>query len=96
MTNEERNNLIMSKLSIYLNDYSDYINETMINNIKNEFGFTTLESYKIILTSILGITDKEIIHEFDQIIFELDKSVYEDNLYYKNINLKCISSNIRI
>ena len=38
MTNEERNNLIMSKLSIYLNDYSDYINETMINNIKNEFG----------------------------------------------------------
>lgn len=93
MTNEERNNLIMSKLSIYLNDYSDYINESMINNIKNEFGFTTLESYKIILTSILGITDKEIIHEFDKIVYELDKSVYEDNLYYKNINLKCISSN---
>ena len=93
MTNEERNNLIMSKLSIYLNDYSDYINESMINNIKNEFGFTTLESYKIILTSILDITDKEIIHEFDNIVYELDKSVYEDNLYYKNINLKCISSN---
>ena len=93
MTNEERNNLIMSKLSIYLNDYSDYINESMINNIKNEFGFTTLESYKIILISILGITDKEIIHEFDNIVYELDKSVYEDNLYYKNINLKCISSN---
>lgn len=92
MTNEERNNLIMSKLSIYLNNYSDYITKDMINDIKESYNFTTLESYKIILTSILDITDKELIHEFDNIIFELDKSKYENNPYYKNINFKNIKS----
>ena len=38
MTNEERNNLIMSKLSIYLNNYSDYITKEMIDNIRNAIG----------------------------------------------------------
>lgn len=93
MTNEERNNLIMSKLSIYLNNYSDYITKEMIDNIKKEFGFNDLESFKIILTSLLEITDKELIHEFDKIVFELDKNKYEDNLYYKNISFKNIKSN---
>ncbi len=93
MTNEKRNNLIMSKLSIYLNNYSDYITKEMIDNIKKEFCFNTLESFKIILTSLLEITDKELIHEFDKIIFELDKNKYESNLYYKNINFKNIKSN---
>ena len=93
MTNEERNNLIMSKLSIYLNNYSDYITKEMIDNIKKEFDFNDLESFKIILTSLLEITDKELIHEFDKIVFELDKNRYEDNLYYKNISFKNIKSN---
>lgn len=93
MTNEERNNLIMSKLSIYLNNYSDYITKEMIDNIKKEFGFNDLESFKIIITSLLEITDKELIHEFDKIVFELDKNKYEDNLYYKNISFKNIKSN---
>lgn len=93
MTNEERNNLIMSKLSIYLNNYSDYITKEMIDNIKKEFGFYDLESFKIIITSLLEITDKELIHEFDKIVFELDKNKYEDNLYYKNISFKNIKSN---
>ena len=93
MTNEERNNLIMSKLSIYLNNYSDYITKEMIDNIKKEFDFNDLESFKIILTSLLEITDKELIHEFDKIVFELDKNKYEDNLYYKNISFKNIKSN---
>ena len=93
MTNEEINNLIMSKLSIYLNNYSDYITKEMIDNIKKEFDFNDLESFKIILTSLLEITDKELIHEFDKIVFELDKNKYEDNLYYKNISFKNIKSN---
>ena len=93
MTNEERNNLIMSKLSIYLKNYSDYITKEMIDNIKKEFGFNDLESFKIIITSLLEITDKELIHEFDKIVFELDKNKYEDNLYYKNISFKNIKSN---
>lgn len=93
MTNEKRNNLIMSKLSIYLNNYSDYITKEMIDNIKKEFGFNDLESFKIILTSLLEITDKELIHEFDKIVFELDKNKYENNLYYKNINFRNIKSN---
>lgn len=93
MTNEERNNLIMSKLSIYLNNYSDYITKEMIDNIKKEFDFNDLESFKIIITSLLEITDKELIHEFDKIVFELDKNKYEDNLYYKNISFKNIKSN---
>ena len=93
MTNEERNNLIMSKLSIYLNNYSDYITKEMIDNIKKEFDFNDLESFKIILTSLLEITDKELIHELDKIVFELDKNKYEDNLYYKNISFKNIKSN---
>lgn len=93
MTNEKRNNLIMSKLSNYLNNYSDYITKEMIDNIKKEFGFNDLESFKIILTSLLEITDKELIHEFDKIVFELDKNKYENNLYYKNINFRNIKSN---
>lgn len=93
MTNEERNNLIMSKLSIYLNNYSDYITKEMIDNIKKEFGFNDLETFKIILTSLLEITDKELIHEFDKIDFELDNNKYENNLYYKNISFRNIKSN---
>ena len=93
MTNEERNNLIMSKLSIYLNNYSDYITKEMIDNIKKEFGFNDLETFKIILTSLLEITDKELIHEFDKIVFELDNNKYENNLYYKNISFRNIKSN---
>lgn len=93
MTNEKRNNLIMSKLSNYLNNYSDYITKEMIDNIKKEFGFDDIESFKIILTSLLEITDKELIHEFDKIVFELDKNKYENNLYYKNINFRNIKSN---
>lgn len=93
MTNEERNNLIMSKLSIYLNNYSDYITKEMIDNIKKEFGFNDLETFKIILTSLLEITDKELTHEFDKIVFELDNNKYENNLYYKNISFRNIKSN---
>ena len=51
----------------------DYKTKLKNNFMKSKtFGFNDLDSFKIILTSLLEITDKELIHEFDKIVFDFD------------------------
>lgn len=88
---EDNNYLLLSKLSIFLNNNPDYINEKMINDIK-KYNYSNEETIRILLTSILGFDDNNEIKKYyiNNMIKELDVKVYKNNLYYKNIKLNNI------
>lgn len=89
---EEYNNIFLNKLSIYLNDYSDYITKDMINSVICGSNISKEEAFKILIATILDIYDnKEIIDYYVKDSFKLlDIDKYQNNLYYKNIKLDSI------
>ena len=77
---EDNNNLILTRLSSYLNNTPDYISENMIKEL-TENGITAIEAVRILLASILNLYDnKEIINPFIYKIYYYSKT----NLYYLN------------
>lgn len=90
MTNDIRNNIIMTILSDYLNNSSDFITKEMIDSLDN-YGLTTTNKIVLLLLGYYDIDNKELNIELNNIIKELDKSKYESNDYYKNIKLNDIN-----
>ena len=90
---KDNNNLVLTRLSSYLNDTPDYINESMIEELTSE-GISTIEAVRVLLSSILNLYDnKEIMDLYiREIVSELNPQKYKDNLYYKNIKLSEINS----
>ena len=79
---------ILYRLSNYLNYNEKGITKDLINNVK-ECGVDTLSSYKLLLTSFLGLDDNSIFKEkyIDKMVSEMDRSYYTNNPYYKNVIL---------
>ena len=92
---EDNNNLILTRLSSYLNNTPDYISENMIQEL-TENGITAIEAVRILLASILNLYDNKEIMDlyFKEMIHELNIEKYKNNLYYKNINLENISNGV--
>lgn len=92
---KDNNNLILTRLSSYLNNTPDYINETMIKELTS-VGIETIEAIRILLASILNLYEnKEIMDSyFKEMITELDPREYQENSYYKNIKLGEIKNEI--
>lgn len=83
------NNILLNKLSVYLNNYSDYISKEMVDNLVKSTDLTISEAFKLLLFSTLGFDmkkDKELYnYYFHDMIKLLDIKKYQDNAYYKNI-----------
>lgn len=88
------NEIILNRLSIYLNNNSDYINEDMINDIVNSTNINIEEAYRILLSTILELVDNKEIMDYyiNDMIKLLDINKYKNNLYYKNIKLDNINN----
>lgn len=89
---EEYNNIFLNKLSIYLNNYSDYITEDMINSVICDSDISKEKAFQILIATILDIYDnKKMMDYYVKNSFKLlDIDKYQNNLYYKNIKLDSI------
>lgn len=89
---EEYNNIFLNKLSIYLNNYSDYITEDMINSVICDSDISKEKAFQILIATILDIYDnKKMMDYYVKDSFKLlDIDKYQNNLYYKNIKLDSI------
>lgn len=92
---DKYNDLVLKKLSVFLNNYSDYINNDMINNLIEKCNLDEEEAFKYIIFSVLGFDmckDREIFeYYFKFMIKKLDKEKYQNNSYYKDINISNIN-----
>lgn len=88
---KDNNNLILTRLSSYLNTTPDYITENMIEELTKE-GISTIEGVRILLSSILNLYDNKEIMDmyFKEMISLLNVQKYKENPYYKNIKLSNI------
>lgn len=81
---------LMEKLSILLNEYSDYIDDTLINTVNDNHLLTNEETIRIIIATLFKLDhDKKIMDDYLQYMFqELDIKDYINNPYIKNIKLE--------
>jgi hypothetical protein len=85
------NNLILTKLSLYLNNKSDSISKDLIKglNVNEE------DAYKYLLAAFLDLdinnNDKDLYNlYFPLMVKKLDINKYQNNLYLKNVHLNKI------
>src|SRR5574344_306407 len=91
---EKYNEILLAKLSYFLNFESSSITTKMINNMVSELNINIIDAYKYLLASFIDINDQKIIkYYFNDMIHILDNKNYEDDLYYKNIKVDNISYN---
>lgn len=90
---ETYNDIIMTRLSQYLNNNPSYITKDMVAEI-TEYGINEEEAIRILLSSILGLYEDKNIMDlyFKYMIKKLDIKKYINNPYYKNIRLDNIFS----
>lgn len=88
------NELILQKLSLYLNLHADFIEESIIRELVDECGLTVKEAFSLVLAQALGLDleesdeDKMLYHSyFEEMLAVLDVAEYENNPYYKNIKI---------
>ena len=55
----ETNFLLLERLSYYLNQDIQQINEIMVNDLSNEIGIDKDSSYRILLASFLDVSENE-------------------------------------
>lgn len=98
---EDDNFKIFSLMSNYLNNYSDYISKSDINDIITK-NMSLEQAFSIILANGLGLdildknTDKDFFYQyFPKMIKLLNPTKYQENPYYKKIRIpKTKSANI--
>lgn len=91
---EKYNEILLAKLSYFLNFESSSITTKMVNNMVSELNINIIDAYKYLLASFIDINDQKIIkYYFNDMIHILDNKNYEDDLYYKNIKVDNISYN---
>ncbi|MBQ8293320.1 MAG: hypothetical protein IJX78_05925 [Bacilli bacterium] len=84
----ELNQVLLSKLSSYLNDNPCLITTNQINKL-TKLGVSTNRAFSLLLQEYLEIDDETIINEyFPYMIKELNPSSYTSNPYYQNISFK--------
>lgn len=95
---EDDNFKIFSLMSNYLNNYSDYISKSDINDIITK-NMPLEQAFSIILANGLGLdildknTDKDFFNQyFPKMIKLLNPTKYQENPYYKKIRIPKIKS----
>lgn len=88
----EYNDLILKKMSVFLNLESDFITKEIINELCGEFGMEKRDAFSYILASAVGLDiseserDREIFElYFPMMVRELDASVYERDPYFRSV-----------
>ncbi len=85
---DEYNCLLLNKLSLFLNNYSNAIKEDMIISLMSECNLSKEEAYRYLLVSFLEIDNKEIIEFYiKDMVKQLDIKKYQNNPYYQNIKI---------
>lgn len=87
------NTLIFERLSILLNNQPDFVTAEMVNELKDDFGLSILESFSLLLCAALGF-DTE--NDFDRKLWEsyapfmihyLDERDFTSDPYYKAVKI---------
>ena len=87
------NETILKYFSILLNDYPDYIDDSLIKEVNSEGILSNEETVRIIIATLFKLDDnREVMDRYFKYIFkELDTSEYNNNLFLKNIKLDNIN-----
>ena len=83
------NETILKCFSILLNDYPDYIDESLIREVNSEGILSNEETVRIIISALFKLDDnREVMDKYFKYIFkELNIEDYSSNLFLKNIKL---------
>lgn len=92
----EENNKVFALLSRYLNQAPDFITKEEVDDIANN-GVSSEYAFAVILAAAFGLdivdhaADKALFNQyFTKMIHQLDPNEYNQNPYYKNINIPTI------
>ena len=94
ITVDSLNQIVLEKLSAFLNDYSDVIEKTMVEELVMNYQLPLLQAYGLLLAGVLEMEVEE--NPIDQAIFrryfpkmiqKMDEEEYKKNPYYQNIQL---------
>lgn len=83
------NETILKCFSILLNDYPDYIDESLIREVNSEGILSNEETVRIIISALFKLDDnREVMDKYFKYIFkELNIEDYNSNLFLRNIKL---------
>lgn len=83
------NETILKYFSILLNDYPDYIDESLLKEVNPTGVLSNEETVRIIIATLFKLdNNKEVMNKYFKYIFkELDIKDYNDNLFLKRIKL---------
>lgn len=85
MNNEDYNNIILNKLSVFLNNAACSITTNQINKVTS-CGVSVIYAYKLLLKEYLDIDDPILINDYlDKMVFLENPNEYYQNPYYKTI-----------
>ena len=89
--NEYNNHLVLNRLSDYLNNEPDTINQEMIHSL-TDLGIDSTRAFALLLGTMLELEDQEVImNEYIYpMVKRLDIKKYMDDLYYQRIKLEQI------
>ena len=93
---KNENHKIFALLSHYLNQAPDFIkkediNEIVESGVSYEYAFSVLLAAAFGLDIVDSVADKNLFNTyFSQMIHRLDPSIYDNNPYYKHINIPTI------
>ncbi len=90
---DNMNEFLFERLSFYLNDYSSFITEDMINDYSHIVDFDTREIIIYALADLLKLDNYIVENYLKKTMIELDENVYKSDLYYKNIKLNNVKNN---
>ena len=87
MTTDDYNNLILSRLSVYLNDYADFITQEMMEEATAGGILSVEEGYRALLAGALNLYDDRVIMNdyLRHMVRRLQISDYQQNPYYRAV-----------
>ena len=88
------NEVVLQKMSLYLNLHADFIEASIIEELTSECGLTDEEAFAMVLAQVCGLdieTNEEdrnmYEYYFSKMITLLNQDVFTNNAYYKNIRI---------
>lgn len=90
---DDLNQFVLERLSAYLNDFSTYISKEMVREFSKSVDFDDREIIIYLIADMLKYDRYVVDNYLLPGLKELDNSVYENDLYYKNIKFGNIKRN---
>ncbi len=81
--------ILFEKLSLYLNLHPDFIDRSIVDELKEEYTLTDKDAFSLLLAGALDIDAGGSLYRmyFPHMINHLDENVYVSDPYYKNISI---------